>query len=68
MGMKRMDKSKCLLPIEAVKIMLEQGIYLKDVSRASGYSLQELSMMLKIWGLKRKRGPKAGWKQTNARA
>jgi len=53
-----MKKTKPLLAIEAVRIMLEQGIYLKDVSRASGYSIQELSMMLKIWGIKRKRGPR----------
>lgn len=51
-------KQQPRLPLEAVKSLLEQGLYLRDVSRASGYTKPELSVMLKMWGLKRKRGPK----------
>jgi hypothetical protein len=55
-------KRKPKLPLAAVKALLEQGLYLKDVSSHSGFTEQELCVMNKIWGLKRKRGPKVGWK------
>jgi hypothetical protein len=55
-------KRKTKLPLAAVRALLEQGLYLKDVSSHSGYTEQELSIMNKIWGLKRKRGPRVGWR------
>ena len=60
-GVRKM-KRKTKLPLAAVKALLEQGLYLKDVSSHSGFTEQELCVMNKIWGLKRKRGPKVGWK------
>jgi hypothetical protein len=52
-------KEPPLLPVEAVKALLQQGLYLRDVSRVAGWTIQELSMASKIWGLPtRKRGPK----------
>jgi hypothetical protein len=50
------------LQLEAVRVLLEQGIRLKDVTKASGYTHPELSMMLKCWNIVRKPGPKKGWK------
>jgi hypothetical protein len=55
-------KLKPLLQLEAVRVLLEQGIRLKDVTKASGYTHPELSMMLKCWNIVRKPGPKKGWK------
>jgi hypothetical protein len=48
-----------LLSIQAVKIMLKEGVYLREIARASGYTINELSVLNKFLGLKRKRGPKS---------
>jgi hypothetical protein len=56
-------KRKKKLPLEAVKALLIQGLYLQEVARVTGYSKPELSLMNQIWGLRRKRGPKVGWKK-----
>jgi len=55
-------KTKPKLSLEAVKAMLCDGMYLKDVSRASGYTMSEIAAFCIVWKIKRKRGPKAGWK------
>jgi hypothetical protein len=61
-----MRNKKIKLPLEGVKALLEQGLYLHDIARVSGYSKPELCTMSKLWGLRRKRGPKPGWKKANA--
>jgi hypothetical protein len=64
--MKKTNES--LLPLEAVRALLEQGLYLRDVSRASGWSKPELCVMCKMWNIRRKRGPKRAAKvMTNER-
>jgi len=47
---------KIKLPLEAVKAVLQQGLTLKEVARVSGYDMRDLSFMLKLWGMTRKRG------------
>lgn len=44
------------LSLEAVKALLQQGLTLKEVARVSGYDMRDLSFMLKVWGMARKRG------------
>jgi len=44
------------LPLEAVKVLLQQGLTLKEVARVSGYDMRDLSFMLKLWGMTRRRG------------
>jgi hypothetical protein len=56
-------KKKKKLPLDAVRALLIQGLYLEEVARVTGYRTQELSIMNQIWGLRRKRGPKVGWKK-----
>jgi hypothetical protein len=51
-------KQPKLLSIEAVKVMLKEGVYLREIARASGYAMNELSILNKFLGLQRKRGPK----------
>jgi hypothetical protein len=53
-------KQPKLLSIQAVKIMLKEGAYLREIARASGYTINELSILNKFLGLQRKRGPKPG--------
>ena len=47
---------KIKLPLEAVKALLRQGLTLKEVAGFSGYDMRDLSFMLKLWGMTRKRG------------
>jgi hypothetical protein len=47
---------KTKLPLGAVKVLLQEGLTLKEVARASGYDMRDLSFMLKLWGMPRKRG------------
>ena len=47
---------KIKLPLEAVKALLQQGLTLKEVARVSGYDKRDLSFMLKLWGMSRRRG------------
>lgn len=47
---------KTKLPLETVKMLLKQGLTLKEVARVSGYDMRDLSFMLKLWGMTRKRG------------
>ena len=62
-GATNMKEKNKRLPLEAVKALLTEGLTMRDIRRASGYSTQELSMMNRIWQLPaRKRGPKKGWK------
>ena len=56
-------KKKKKLPLDAVRALLAQGMYLKEIARVTGYAQPELSLMNQIWGLRRKRGPKVGWKK-----
>jgi hypothetical protein len=51
-------KEPKLLSIETVKTMLKEGVYLREIARASGYTINELSILNKFLGLRRKRGPK----------
>jgi hypothetical protein len=40
----------------SVKQMLEAGVVLRLVSVATGYTVPELSVMCKVWGISRGRG------------
>jgi hypothetical protein len=52
------------LSIETVKMMVvDDGMILKDIAKASGYSVGELAAFCIVWKVKRKRGPKVGWKR-----
>lgn len=51
-----MKKTRRLLPMEAVKALLEQGLKFDDVHRATGYSRPELSLLCKAWGIVPRRG------------
>lgn len=50
-----MRKTRKLLPMEAVKALLERGLKF-DVRRATGYSRPELSLLCKAWGIVPRRG------------
>ncbi|HYA42384.1 MAG TPA: hypothetical protein VEF34_13845 [Syntrophobacteraceae bacterium] len=39
-----------------IRRLLESGMLLKHISRASNYSTSELALMCRCWGIKRKRG------------
>jgi len=39
-----------------IKQLIESGLLLRHVARASNYSVQELSLFMKAWGITRKRG------------
>ena len=58
-------KQPKLLSIEPVKIMLKEGVYLREIARASGYSVNELSILNKFLGIQRRRGPKPGMQIAN---
>jgi hypothetical protein len=51
-----MKKTRRLLPMEAVKALLVQGLKFDDVRSATGYSSPELSLLCKAWGIPRKQG------------
>jgi hypothetical protein len=51
------------LTLADVKKLLLSGLYLRVVSAATGYTVPELSLMCKVWGIQRKRGPRT-WKNT----
>jgi hypothetical protein len=52
------------LSIETVKMMVaDDGMTLRDIAQASGYSVSEIAAFCIVWKVKRKRGPKVGWKR-----
>jgi hypothetical protein len=44
------------MPLDQVRGLLESGLVGKYVSRASGYNNSQLSLMCRLWGIKRKMG------------
>jgi hypothetical protein len=56
-------KRKPKLSIAAVKMMVDDGMILRDIAQASGYSVSEIAAFCIVWKVKRKRGPKVGWKR-----
>jgi hypothetical protein len=52
-----MNKTKrSAMTMAEIKQLIESGLLLRHVARASNYSVQELSLFMKAWGITRKRG------------
>jgi hypothetical protein len=49
--------------LETVKLMLERGLVYRDIATCTGHTIQEISVIARILGLGRKRGPKVGSKR-----
>jgi uncharacterized protein YerC len=56
MSLVKTDKS----PIEVVRKLLETGMVYKEIERITGTSKTELSIISKVLGMGRKRGPVPG--------
>jgi UPF0288 family protein (methanogenesis marker protein 3) len=44
-------------------MVADDGMTLRDIAQASGYSVSEIAAFCIVWKVKRKRGPKVGWKR-----
>jgi hypothetical protein len=54
--MRKKTKRSQKMPLDQVRGLLESGLVGKYVSRASGYSNSQLSLMCRLWEIKRKLG------------
>jgi hypothetical protein len=59
MAIIKIDKA----PIEEVARLLRAGVLYRDISAATGSSTAEVSVIARVLGLTRKRGPKPGSKR-----